>query len=106
MYECPKCGSSNLYRSKARNRWEQWRKQITAKRPFRCHQCNWRGWGDDFGPRFGELEREMAFEALAPLSPDLTRDSGRSNQEPRPEPDLANLDAAQTWRRRTDSTQN
>jgi len=49
---CPKCKSRNLRRSPTRNRWERWRKEITGKRPYRCRECQWRGWkpvgiGDD-----------------------------------------------------------
>jgi hypothetical protein len=41
---CPKCHSKSLRRSRTRNRWERWRKEITSKRPYRCHACQWRGW--------------------------------------------------------------
>jgi hypothetical protein len=41
---CPKCHSKSLRRSRTRNRWERWRKEITSKRPYRCHVCQWRGW--------------------------------------------------------------
>ena len=41
---CPECKSKSLRRSRTRNRWERWRKQITDKRPYRCRSCQWRGW--------------------------------------------------------------
>jgi hypothetical protein len=41
---CHRCGSSNLRRSRARNILEQLRKSRTQKRPYRCHDCDWRGW--------------------------------------------------------------
>lgn len=47
MMTCPKCNSNDVHRSRAKTRWETWRKEITAKRPFRCHACGWRGWRHD-----------------------------------------------------------
>ncbi|MBI4888122.1 MAG: hypothetical protein HY824_13590 [Acidobacteria bacterium] len=44
MAHCPKCHSQDLRRSRTRNRWERWRRDITGKRPYRCRACEWRGW--------------------------------------------------------------
>ena len=44
MSRCPKCSKENVHRSRTRNWWERWRKEITGKRPYRCSSCNWRGW--------------------------------------------------------------
>lgn len=44
MPHCPKCNSEGARRSRTRGRWERWRKEITGRRPYRCHRCNWRGW--------------------------------------------------------------
>jgi FlaA1/EpsC-like NDP-sugar epimerase/predicted RNA-binding Zn-ribbon protein involved in translation (DUF1610 family) len=41
---CPKCGSSTLFRSKARNLPERMRRSLSAQRLFRCTKCQWRGW--------------------------------------------------------------
>jgi hypothetical protein len=71
MYECPSCRSGDLRRSRARSKWEAWRKQITGKRLFRCAACGWRGWGIDGGPWFGDAEREAAERASAPAAPNL-----------------------------------
>jgi hypothetical protein len=46
MHSCPKC-TSVLHRSHVRNGWERLRKRITRRRPYRCHNCEWRGWGGD-----------------------------------------------------------
>jgi hypothetical protein len=40
---CPAC-SQQIHRSRVRNRWEEIRRLITGRRPFRCHGCSWRGW--------------------------------------------------------------
>jgi hypothetical protein len=45
MRHCPACQSQHIYRSKARTRWEDFRKIVTSSRPYRCHTCGWRGWG-------------------------------------------------------------
>lgn len=68
---CPKCSSSDVHRSRAKSRWEQWRKSLTGKRPFRCRACKWRGWGVDPGLTFTEAEIERAARAIAPEPPNL-----------------------------------
>lgn len=71
MHHCPKCKSGDIRRSRARSKWEAWRKQITGKRLFHCTACHWRGWGIDESPRFDDAEREAAERALAPVAPNL-----------------------------------
>jgi len=41
---CPKCNMAALYRSHTHTTLEEKRKQYGAKRPYRCHECGWRGW--------------------------------------------------------------
>ncbi len=41
---CPKCNAEALHRSHAHSHLEEKRKQLSSKRPFRCHECGWRGW--------------------------------------------------------------
>jgi hypothetical protein len=41
------------------------RKQLTEKRPYRCHACGWRGWDIDFGHRFSHDEMTQAARAIA-----------------------------------------
>ena len=47
MTVCPACGSTRVFRSRTRNVFERFRRQFSMKRPFRCHACNWRGWGTE-----------------------------------------------------------
>jgi hypothetical protein len=47
MDTCPACGSDRVFRSRARTALERYRRQLTTKRPYRCHACDWRGWGPD-----------------------------------------------------------
>lgn len=42
--QCPKCKKDAAHRSKARWFGERWRKATTARRLYRCDNCNWRGW--------------------------------------------------------------
>jgi predicted RNA-binding Zn-ribbon protein involved in translation (DUF1610 family) len=49
---CPKCGQPALRRSHSHYRFEKIRKKYSAKRPFRCHQCRWRGWIDETQLRY------------------------------------------------------
>ena len=62
---CPKCASEDVHRSHTRSTWESWRKTITGKRPYRCHACEWRGWGPDFGARFGDDDAQLLNERTA-----------------------------------------
>lgn len=71
MQHCPACKSEDVHRSRVRTRWESWRKEVTGKRPFRCHGCGWRGWSFDSGPRFGDETAQLAARAMAPDPPNL-----------------------------------
>ena len=73
MDQCPKCKSADIHRSRAKTRWERWRQRITEKRPYRCRGCNWRGWGPDLGPKFGEEEIKQAEGAMTPDAIDFHR---------------------------------
>lgn len=96
MHQCPKCNSDDIHRSRAKSKWEAWRKEITGKRPYRCHACGWRGWGADMGPKFGDRERELAERALAPEPPNL-KGTGLARGEHEPNAlDLNRLDVLQS----------
>jgi hypothetical protein len=71
MHECPHCKSERIHSSRTRSKWEEWRKKITDKRPFRCRACGWRGWGVDQGPTFEKHAVELATRALTPEPPNL-----------------------------------
>jgi predicted RNA-binding Zn-ribbon protein involved in translation (DUF1610 family) len=42
-FGCPQCHSYGIYRSRLRG-WERVKKYFTIERPYRCHDCGWRGW--------------------------------------------------------------
>jgi len=71
MHQCPNCHADDLHRSRPKTRWESWRKEVTGKRPYRCHACAWRGWGLDLGPKFGDEEADLAARVMAPDPPNL-----------------------------------
>ena len=61
---CPHCGSSRLHRSRARNLPERVRRNFSARRLFRCDDCEWRGWlipldFGDFDPIAGSLAPDL-----------------------------------------------
>jgi hypothetical protein len=62
---CPMCQSSRLHRSKARSLPERVRRNFSARRLFRCDDCNWRGW-------LMPLEFADAESAPQAPAPDLT----------------------------------
>ena len=83
MNSCPSCGSNRVFRSKTRTALERFRRQLTMKRPYRCHACNWRGWAPD------------GMQAVAPQD---VLDSAT------PPPDLGAIDQAlEESRERTDA---
>ena len=71
MQQCPSCKSERVHASRTRSRWESWRKAITGKRPYRCRDCQWRGWAQDSGPRFSPDQIASAMRAVAPDPPNL-----------------------------------
>jgi hypothetical protein len=44
MLRCPRCQSAHVHRSRLRL-YERPFKLVTSRRPHRCHDCGWRGWG-------------------------------------------------------------
>ena len=91
MHMCPKCASEDIHRSHTRSTWEAWRKAITGKRPYRCLACDWRGWGPDFGARFGELGEPLVAEPTVPESTHQSEPATRTNP-PLSGADLSRLD--------------
>jgi FlaA1/EpsC-like NDP-sugar epimerase len=61
---CPKCGSNRLHRSRARSLTERVRRNFSARRLFRCDDCEWRGW-------LIPLEFNGSRGIAAPVAPDL-----------------------------------
>lgn len=61
---CPHCNAPALRRSHTHSRFEVRRKEISGKRPFRCHVCSWRGWIDETALRFPS-------SAQKPLPPEI-----------------------------------
>ncbi len=61
---CPACASTNVHPSRTRTWRERVKKHWTDARPYRCHECNWRGWiaphvlVDADGPPVPTLELE------------------------------------------------
>ncbi len=45
--QCPACGGGDVHHSRLRNWTERLRWRLTSRVPFRCHQCDWRGWRDE-----------------------------------------------------------
>jgi hypothetical protein len=41
---CPRCRAHRLHRSRARTLPERMRRNFSARRLFRCDDCQWRGW--------------------------------------------------------------
>jgi hypothetical protein len=93
MHHCPSCKSDRIHSSRTRSRWETWRKEITGKRAYRCHQCGWRGWGADSGPRFSAEQLDSASRAMAPDPPNL-KETLLAREETSRKFDLGELDAA------------
>ncbi len=43
-HTCPKCGKYALHRSHSQNAAEHLIKTLLPIRPYRCSECQWRGW--------------------------------------------------------------
>ncbi len=44
---CPKCHAPALHRSHTMTSADQFRRNFTTKKKYRCHVCNWEGWLDE-----------------------------------------------------------
>jgi hypothetical protein len=64
MLSCPSCGSPDIHYSRIRSKLEQLRKNLTKQTVHRCHQCTWRGFGEDTGPKFAPEEIARATSAV------------------------------------------
>ena len=69
---CPECGAA-IHHSRPRSWFERLRRRVTGRVPYRCHNCNWRGWRDDAkpgssGPR--EVHRALTDAELERFEPD------------------------------------
>jgi hypothetical protein len=66
-------GSRNIRRSHAKTWWEGWRRNVTDKRPFRCLDCQWRGWGVD-GLVHDDRRQDLDLDALDGVLADVESD--------------------------------
>lgn len=71
VQRCPNCGSESIHPSRTRTGWEKFRRRLTGRRPYRCHTCEWRGWGSDHGPKFQSDDVVLASNSLEPSPPNL-----------------------------------
>jgi hypothetical protein len=72
---CPSCSSLDLHHSRLRSWAERARWYVTGRVPFRCHQCNWRGWRRDAAARASgaplrQIHHELTEAELDQLDPD------------------------------------
>jgi hypothetical protein len=53
MKTCPACGSDRVHPSRPRSTFERLKRIFTARQPYRCHVCEFRGWAPLPVPRQG-----------------------------------------------------
>ena len=70
---CPRCGSQDIHHSRLRTWLERARWRLTGRVPYRCHDCEWRGWRSEPGPSAGDtirrIHRELTDAELERLDP-------------------------------------
>lgn len=74
---CPECHASALYRSHTTSTLEEKRKKFGRKRPYRCHECSWRGWLEDAELRYsaeGMKQKTLASAQEDVDVPDISLD--------------------------------
>jgi predicted RNA-binding Zn-ribbon protein involved in translation (DUF1610 family) len=79
---CPKCNVASLYRSHTHTTLEEKRKHYGLKRPFRCHDCGWRGWIEESQLRYSA--EVISYQSKDTISkdlaiPDILLDTDSSN---------------------------
>jgi hypothetical protein len=65
---CPRCHSTNVHRSHRRRFFERRILPLVLRRPYRCHNCNWR-FVDFIFWKTGELTSEPRLEVPPPDEP-------------------------------------
>ena len=98
MFHCPKCHSDNVRRSRTRNRWEKWRKEITSKRPHRCRSCGWRGWHLNIGALVAGAHQSVVAD------PPNLKGTMLARKDPRLQFDLKTLDEFDRVRDKADGS--
>ncbi len=61
---CPNCGA-DAYRSHSRNFRESLVKSVSPLRPFRCHECGWRGFAAPTLIKPQRINRKVIFVWIA-----------------------------------------
>ena len=56
---CPRCGSQNIHHSRLRTLLERARWRLTSRVPYRCHDCEWRGWRTETAAVAGDMIRRI-----------------------------------------------
>lgn len=82
---CPKCHAPALHRSHTQSRFEERRKRMTGKRPYRCHSCGLRSWYDEAELHYPTSAQKPMAPGIAGKDvpvPDLQLDEG--NEAPTP----------------------
>jgi hypothetical protein len=72
-HSCPRCGGA-AHRSRTRSWFERVRRSVTGRVPYRCRQCNWRGWlehvSDASQSTTDAARRELTDAELEELEPE------------------------------------
>lgn len=82
---CPKCNAEALHRSHAHSTLEEKRKQLSHKRPYRCHECQWRGWLEEAQLRYSAAvvkSRVVSNHAHDVDIPDIALDEDAEERHP------------------------
>ena len=70
---CPTCGQHDVHHSRFKSWVERLRFNVTGRVPYRCHQCQWRGWREDTsskGDALREVHKQLTDTELERLDPD------------------------------------
>ncbi|HVZ19508.1 MAG TPA: hypothetical protein VG871_00520 [Vicinamibacterales bacterium] len=70
---CPACGAHDVHHSRFRSLLERLRFNLTGRVPYRCHQCDWRGWRQITsrpGEGLREVHKQLTDDELDGLDPD------------------------------------
>ena len=71
---CPRCGSQDIHHSRLRTWLERARWRLTGRVPYRCHDCEWRGWRSEpvavAGDMIRRIHRDLTDAELERLDPE------------------------------------
>jgi len=68
---CPKCNAPALHRSSVKTQIERVRRNLSEKRKYRCHSCDWHGWMSESSLRYPSVSQITGIPVISNQDVDI-----------------------------------